>query len=72
LPDRALLTRRMMRDLEATLDPAAFVRVRRSHVVALPYVREPRALGDGVAYGCFVVAATDSGRALREPPMSGH
>jgi len=47
LPDRAFLTRRTMRNLEATLDPASFVRAHRSHIVALPHVRELRSLGDG-------------------------
>jgi len=47
LPDRAYLTRRTMRDLEATLDPAVFARAHRSHIVSLPHVRELRPLGDG-------------------------
>ncbi|MEZ4457585.1 MAG: LytTR family DNA-binding domain-containing protein [Gemmatimonadales bacterium] len=47
LADRAYLTRRTMRDLEATLGPAGFVRVHRSHLVALRFVRELQSLGDG-------------------------
>lgn len=47
LPDRSHLTRRTMRDLEATLDPARFVRIHRSHFVNLAQVRELRTLGDG-------------------------
>lgn len=47
LPDRAYLTRRTMRELEDRLDPAGFIRVHRSHMVALRYARELRPLGDG-------------------------
>jgi two-component system LytT family response regulator len=41
------LSRRTMRDLEASLDPACFARIHRSALVALDQVRELRALGDG-------------------------
>ena len=43
------LTRRSMRDLAAMLDPDRFVRVHRSHIVAVDQVREYRLLGDGDA-----------------------
>lgn len=41
------LSRRTMRDLEQTLDPARFARIHRSAIVALAAVRELRPLGDG-------------------------
>jgi two-component system LytT family response regulator len=47
LAKQAWLTRRTLRDLEATLDPARFARVHRSHIVALGWIRELRPLGDG-------------------------
>lgn len=47
LPKQAWLTRRTLRDLEGTLDPARFARVHRSHIVALRWIREVRPLGDG-------------------------
>lgn len=49
LADRTLLTRRTMRDLAERLDPASFVRVHRSHIIALAAVRAYRLLGDGDA-----------------------
>jgi two-component system LytT family response regulator len=47
LPSASHLTRRTMRQLEATLDPARFVRIHRSQIVNLAHVRELRPLGDG-------------------------
>ncbi len=47
LADAAYLTRRTMRELEETLDPASFVRIHRSHIVNLAHVRALRPLGDG-------------------------
>lgn len=41
------LSRRTMRDLEASLDPRRFARIHRGTIVALGEVRELRPLGDG-------------------------
>jgi two-component system LytT family response regulator len=45
--DDVHLSRRTMRDLEASLDPRRFARIHRGTIVALDQVRELRPLGDG-------------------------
>lgn len=45
--DGVHLSRRTMRDLEASLDPGRFARIHRGTIVALGEVRELRPLGDG-------------------------
>jgi two-component system LytT family response regulator len=45
--DGVHLSRRTMRDLEASLDPRRFARIHRGTIVALDQVRELRPLGDG-------------------------
>lgn len=47
LAKHSWLTRRPLRDLEQMLDPSRFARIHRSHMVALQWIREVRALGDG-------------------------
>lgn len=47
LAKQSWLTRRTLKELEGMLDPARFARIHRSHIVALAWVRELRALGDG-------------------------
>lgn len=75
LADAAYLTRRSMRDLERQLDRARFVRIHRSHIVAVDRVREYLLLGDGdaevVMEGGQRITVTRSHRADLERRLGG-